>query len=604
MSAAALIAAAWVFHLYSQDYRVRWASGYHDRVAHYQFGLNMAAEFRNGHLPQLLKDFDAGSLCWPPLHGLALAAVFVVLGPSPVVAVLPSVAAWAASAVLAFALARRLSPRFGTTAGAVAALFVLSGPALRAYAVDVMLESTGLLMTLAAVHAYLLFMESPTRRTGAWLGIALSLLFLGKYNYWGLAVAGLAAGHVLAHGRESVAAVVGVVRAIPWREWGAAQFRRPLNYVIVALASATVYTRMNGGLWVEVGGHTYGMNQPRVVLNVAYALLVARLGVWWWTQGRAAAARLYGEPAATLLGWTVIPPALWLVLPHRLNYLFWYVGPNNSEKTYHSSFADGAAYYASGIAGEYHASTAAAVVAAGLAAVGLLALFRRDRRPGALAVPVVFAVAAALTVLHPNHKMRHVHTWVPLLWVLSGVGAAALARLAGFAGTHAGRPAALATAAVVAVMAAPGLVRPGTATALGFGTPAGSLLDLTDVYPPLIDGRQPTAIFSSRPSPLWTRAAFMERFGHKDNVVSDLRAFGVFDPIPLDAATKWAAMTPCRTVVYLDIPFGSPLYEPIPLPGDNANIRLAVETSPRFRLAHRVEVPDRGTVFVWERAGP
>src|SRR4029079_9655011 len=87
---------------YRENMRLRWSSAYHDRNAHYQAGLNVACELRNGHVIRALLDLDGASLAWTRFHLLCLAAVLSVAGPSPLAAVLPSLFGWCGSALLAF----------------------------------------------------------------------------------------------------------------------------------------------------------------------------------------------------------------------------------------------------------------------------------------------------------------------------------------------------------------------------------------------------------------------------------------------------------------------------------------------------------------------
>ena len=130
---------------------------------------------------------------WPPLHGVLAAAVLLAAGPDYRWAVLPSLAGWAAAVFFACLSARRAVRRGRDLAGLVAALFVLVSPAYRAYATDVMLESLGAGLSMAALYCYLTTVQG--RGASPWparcLGLVLTLLFLHKYNYWTLVVVAL-----------------------------------------------------------------------------------------------------------------------------------------------------------------------------------------------------------------------------------------------------------------------------------------------------------------------------------------------------------------------------------------------------------------------------
>lgn len=590
---------------YRENMRLRWSSAYHDRNAHYQAGLNIACELRQGHFVRALLDLDGSSLGWPVLHPFCLATVLTVAGPSPVAAVLPSLLGWCGSALLAFLIARRLGGEYGTAGGLVAAAVFLASPALRALATDVMLESLGLCLTLASLYAYLLFAERPSRGTGIALGVALSCLFLQKYNYWGITVVALVAAECLRRPREVLSDVRAGFRMVDWFAWLGGQLRRPLNYAIVALLGVSAAAILNGGLYVEVAGQRYGFKETRLIVNAAYVLILLRLAVWWWPAGRDAVARLCGEPVAALWTWAATPVLVWLALPFRLQYFIWYAGPGNNIGVLNYTPRQAFWFYFDCFVGDYHVVAILAAIAAAVALVGLLALFiRRDVPAGWVAVPAMFFICGTLTVLHPNQQLRFLHSWSPLLWVMAGVGVAALLQLvARVAGHNAGQVAAVATVIGIAaglISITPAFARPSVMFGRGYGVPAESLRDLYDAYLPLIDGDEPTALLTNLPDASW-RWAFMERFGHKNGLRHNMREIGAFDPVTVDVAMRWVGATACRQVVYVEIPRTSPLYEP-PMQGvDNSAILPVMKSQGVFKLVKRVRVKNLGTVYIWKR---
>lgn len=590
---------------YRENVRLRWSSAYHDRNAHYQAGLNIACELRNGHFLRALLDLDAASLGWPVFHPFCLAAVLTVAGPSPVAAVAPSLFGWCGSALLAFLIARRLGGQYGASGGLVAAAVFLSSPALRALATDVMLESLGLCLTLASIYAYLRFADRPTRGSGIALGVVLSCLFLQKYNYWGIAIVSLTAAELLRRPREVLAGVRTAVLMVGWSAWLGGQFRRPLNYGIVGLLGISAAAILNGGLYVEISGQRYGFKETRLIVNAAYVLALLRLAAWWWPAGRDAVARLCGEPFVALWTWAATPVLIWLALPFRLHYFIWYAGPGNNIRVLNYTPREAFWFYQDCFVGDYHAATVIAGVAALLAAIGLVALaVRRDVPAGWVAVPGMFFICGTLTVIHPNQQLRFLHSWSPLLWVMAGIGIAALLQLiARMAGHTAGRIVAVVTVIGVAAGLAsvtPALAQPSVMFGRGYGTPAESLRDLYDVYLPLLDGDEPTALFSNLPEASW-RWGFMERFGHKNGLKHNMREVGAFDPVTADVAMHWVGATACRQVVYVDIPKASPLYEP-PMQGvDNSAILAVMKNQGVFKLVKRIRVRNLGIVYIWKR---
>jgi hypothetical protein len=590
---------------YCDHFRARFASIYHDRNAHYQAGVNVACELRQGHLLTAIRDLDSGSMAWPVFHPACLAAVLTVAGPKPEAAVLPSLLGWCASTLLAFLIVRRIAGPYGLAGGLVTGALFLGSPALQALATDVMLESLGLCLTLAAILAYLVFAKNPTRRSGIVLGVVLSCLFLHKYNYWGIAVVALAATEVARRPGAILRGARDALGMVDWCAWLGAQLRRPLNYPIAILLGITAASVFNGGFVLEVFGLRWGVQNPRIYLYAAYALILLRLAVWWWPAGRVATARVAGEPAVALLTWAVIPVQVWFLLPHRLSYFLWYAGPGNAPAGLARSLPDSLGYYSEAFAREYHAAAILAAVMAAAAFVGVLAvLVRRQPATGWFVVPAMFTICGTLTVLHPNQQLRFLHTWAPLVWVMAGVGVAGmLTVVAGLANDRIARGVGVALIAgltVAQVQLTLGFARVSPALGRGYNPAAVSLRDIHDTYLPLIDGETPTAIFCNHPDASW-RWPFMERYGHKNGLSHNMREVGAFDPVTLAGAAKWVESTGCRTVVYFEIPRTSPLYEPNPTPADNSAIRAAMRAQTRFAIAHRIRLSNLGTVWVWKR---
>jgi hypothetical protein len=331
--------------------------------------------------------------------------------------------------------------------------------------------------------------------------------------------------------------------------------------------------------------------------------LLLRVAVWWWPTGRAATARLCGEPLVAFLTWAAIPVQVWLLLPFRLQKFFWFSSPANTAPELTQTPAEGFRFYLDGFVNEYHVAGMLAPVAAVLALAGVVALVFRRSGAGRIAVPLSFALSGALAVLHPNHQLRFLHTWAPILWVLAGVGvAAALAVLAKVVGENAGRGSGVCLVVALGlalIELTPRFARVSPAFGPGYNPHAASLRDLHDAYLPLLDGSEPTAVFVNLPEGSW-RWPFMERFGHKKDLKHNMREAGVFDPVTHDGAVRWLAATSTRTVVYIEIPQSSPLSEP-GYAADNSAILAALRAQSVFKVVHRVRVVDRGTVWVWRR---
>lgn len=228
MAAAAVVIAAVCYLQYREIARFRWAGMAEDRNAHYLFGLSLALDVQQLDVKNLLSDLD-GARVWPPLHGVLVAIALLTGGLDHRIAVLPSLAAWVGTVVLAFLVARRAVPRGGNLAGMVAAIFTAASPAHRVFATDVMLESLGACLSLLAVYCYLRAAQQPTERSYKHLGLALTALFLTKYNYWFLVAVGMLAAQVVQEWRPWWESLRARLRLVNWREAARRELRQPLN---------------------------------------------------------------------------------------------------------------------------------------------------------------------------------------------------------------------------------------------------------------------------------------------------------------------------------------------------------------------------------------
>ncbi|MEP6822878.1 MAG: hypothetical protein ABI946_11060, partial [Chthoniobacterales bacterium] len=86
-----------------------------------------------------------------------------------------------------------------------------------AYALDIMLESLGAALTLAALYYYSVARETQTQRTWRWFALTLTFLFFEKYNYWLLVVLAVSATEIVQLTAESRTRVVAFVRQIAWK---------------------------------------------------------------------------------------------------------------------------------------------------------------------------------------------------------------------------------------------------------------------------------------------------------------------------------------------------------------------------------------------------
>jgi len=478
--------------------RSLWTEIVHDRNSHYAFAQDLALALREADLVGFFASLDKAKT-WPPLHPLIDGTLLALIGPDYRLAVLPSLFAWAATALLAFLIARRIAPCHGDAAGAIAAAFVLSSPAHRLYAVDVMLESLGAALTLAVLYAYVAARQAPTARRWRLLALALSLLFLEKYNYWMIAVLALAAAELSQHPARWLERIRAAARRIGAADWPR-QWREPLNYppAIAALLVAVLYAL--GPTAVTIAGRTISLYPPQNLTTIAYALLLLRLAV---AERRGELGR---RPPRDNAAWQLwcrhgLPIALYLLLPRRLSMMTRYLTSAHTDQP--RNIAMSAETYGGAVVTDYHAAAWSAGLAGLLLIVALLGI-RRWRRGGRV-VPALIVVGAALVVLHPNVDSRFVITWIAAAWIAGGIGLTVVADWALASWSERDRSNAIAAGAgllVVLLLASLAWPPPYERRADG-----GSSLDIAALYLPALAGLKRVAAFANDPIQdltLWT----------------------------------------------------------------------------------------------------
>ena len=402
--------------------RSLWIEVINDRNSHYAFAQDLALALREGDLGGFVATLDKAKT-WPPLHGLIDGALLALSGPDYRLAVLPSLFACAATALLAFLMARRVAPCHGDIAGAVAAAFVLSSPAHRLYAVDVMLESLGAALTLAVLYAYVAARQAPTARRWRLLAIALSLLFIEKYNYWVIAVLALAAAELAERPAWWLERIGEAARRMVTADWRR-QWREPLNYPPAIATLLVVLLYALGPTAVTIAGRSISLYPPQNLTTLAYALLLLRLAV---AERRGEFGRRPPRDSAAwqLWCWHGLPVALYLLLPRRLSTLVHYVTAANGGEAPVDDIGLTARIYGAAAMTDYHLAPWSAALAGLLLIAGVITV--RRWRPGGQAVLSIVLVAMVLVLLHPNVKGRFLHSWIAAAWICGAVGLVTLA---------------------------------------------------------------------------------------------------------------------------------------------------------------------------------
>lgn len=577
-----------------------WTSGIHDRNAHYSFALSLALDVTHGDLKELRHDLNSARV-WGPLHGILLSAVLLV-GPLDYhLAILPSLLGWVAAAVLAFVLARRMLPQGGNVAGAVAAGLFLVSPAHQAFATDVMLESLGACLTLLALYLYVRQTQEPSRWCARCFALAVTALFFHKYNYWLLVLFAVIANEIITRGATLWPQFRDWFRRQPWSEYQRAELRNPLNYLILILLGLALWIAVSGGTVLNVGGREISVRTPHNMIHVAYVLGFVRL-LLWWKRSLKEQVQSFPLRERQFVYWHLWPVAIWFLLPKRLGYFLWYLSPAQQGERAPGSLTEGVAEYWNSIIADYHLGLWSVLLVIGLMA--MVFLTARRLRTGATVLLCFVLISIALTINHPNRKSRFLHSWLPVTWVLAGVGVAQLARLRLL--TKKGdalRPWLAGVAALGVIVAhAPGFTKPGRAPEGGVRQDRASLLEVAEAYLPELEGSKRVAILCNVPLKFFSEWTYLQRYGGTRNVVTELNGY---DPQRTawteEQLTQWFGSLKQDRIVLFDVPPKSYFYVDV-TPTDYVPLREQLKKQKAFVLQKRIDFQKYGcAVEVWKR---
>jgi hypothetical protein len=600
---AALVSTALAYTSFLGVHRHLWDGGGHDRNAHYLTALKLGLGLRHTDVYAFCEEIIHCNV-WPPLHGLLVGLVVAVAGPDYRLAVLPNLLALAAAAVLAFLTARRAAPRGGNLAGLVAAMLILCSPTYRGYATDLMLENLGACLSLASLYAYLRAVQDDSPGAGRWLAVALTALFLVKYNYWLLVVLALAAADLTTNSGDRWRSLVAQAGPIAWRAWLGRQLRHPATYLLAAVLALVALVNANGDQPLHLQGRDLKLYPPHNIFHIAYVVIFLRLAAWWRSGGCDWTARLETW-ARPLAAWHAWPVAIYMLLPRRPSLFLWYLSPHNAPAFQKVSFTQGVAFYSQVLVTHYHIALWSALAVLTLFAVALVTV--RSLRPGGRAVLFLAVIGAVLTMNHPNRQGRYAHTWLAAGWVGAALGLAALlprrrtSRLAWPRATLAGAVGVALLAAHVPALADVGPRAPES----GPQPQRPSMLDLTDCCEPDLEASARAVVLTTLEMKwpvLWTTLV-------RDGSLAKLedRWYG-FAGAGLDnrhGFQRWLESTRVDTIVLFDRARDRP---PSFVEGVLGECHSAEEihdllmAQTTFPLVKRQDFRDHGcTVYVWRR---
>jgi len=569
------LALAWSFvGQFFAEPRGLWNGMLHDRNGHAVTAIRMALAVENldvaGFVSEVLR-----CRVWPPLHGLIAAGAWMMGGHDWRMLVMPGVLGWVLMVSGAGWLAGRCAGdgKLAWVAALIASGLAALSPAHRVFATDVMLESLGAGLSVMAIVLFGLVQEK--RGDGKWeklFAVTLTLLFFEKYNYWMIVVLALAAAWSFQQGRV----IAPWLRGVDWIGLLRREARHPLNWLGGVCLVLVVVITMRGPTVIDVFGKHVSLYPPNNLLTAAYAFFFFRFVAW----KAASRWRPQGGIAAALLWFHVLPVALSFLIPQRLGAFLGFLSPTNFGDAAVRPFPENVMFYAEHFVRDYHANAWFAGAALVFAALGCWRLrgsvvFR--------AVVFCFVLGAVLAFLHPNQKSRFMHTWLPMLWVASGAGAAVLLQMLS---ARAGLLAGVCLLGVMLVAGGTDWYARGRSPESGNRGEGVSLLDLSDDWLAQLPGKPRVTFWSSQQCEGWLEWTFKQRFLNAGEMVW-LRKYqsktGAASMAEIESAlTK----TGCDWLVTVQVPTHAAAYIKV---GDRPEVRESMERWVENPAAWRVE---------------
>ncbi len=597
--AAIVVACGCVYASFLQTPSLLFSSFGHDRNAHFLSALKLATDIRSLSLIQFLIDLEK-IRTWPPLHALYVGGVSSFVGTDYRYSVIANIIAWGAGAFFAYGLSAAIARDCKRFAGAVTVVFYLLSPAHRAYACDFMLETLGSTLTLAALYYFIQFKDKLTNSLQP-LAVSLSCLFFAKYNYWMLVVMAIVLVEVVS--RRSM--IWDNIVRFPWlatSNWLRAQPRVWANYPLLILIGYLVFkVGLERFHWIAPSA---AQSKHENLVHFVYIALLVRVASQWKVESYLIYLGLPG-PLRTLCQWHVLPILIWFVFPKRLGYFLWYLGPSNGPNAADRSLYASAMYYWSEAAEAYHSLPLLFYVAIGLAAIALVSQFLKPN-----AAAVVFAllfIAMALTLNHPNQKSRFLHSWLPTLWILAGLGASEIVRLVGLAFSTSMRERLSSFVTASSLM----LVLPWTIWQLDHGhSPeswnrnAVSCMPVARAYLGWIPTDQKIAILGTLPVEYFAEWTYIGEFPDRARpyTAADMRWFSNAYSLNRERFDGWILEYRPQSIVLIDVLEESSLAFP-----DFEHFRQyrdLIAEHPEYALSQKETLPREGCeVSLWTRSG-
>ncbi|HWN40702.1 MAG TPA: hypothetical protein VNW71_00690 [Thermoanaerobaculia bacterium] len=360
-------------------------------------GVELLQALSEGRVLRFLQRLNAQDK-WPFGYSLLLLPFLAAGGATFASATLLSVVLFAATPPLLVWAGHEADQKSGLWGGLVAAGLFLASPLHRVLAIVVMRELAGVVFTLLALGLYLRARRIDTLWAWRLAGLASLALFLIKVNYaliWGLCVA---VDQFLALPRERRLEVMRKVRRLLW-PWPGATRGQAVLAVVLDLLLICAVVGVNPGIGVYA------------LILVFTGIAVAR-----WQRFRSWWQSLPPAPRA-LLETFVLPIWIWCLSPHPIHPKSIYAFLRNRATGPPLYSLESIGYYLRSMTTHYAPEAILGLVVIGLALVGTW----RSR-----VVALLAGLGWLLATIHPYKEPRFFATTAPFLFLLAGIGLAAI----------------------------------------------------------------------------------------------------------------------------------------------------------------------------------
>lgn len=360
-------------------------------------GVELLQPLSEGRIFRFLQRLNAQDK-WPFGYSLLLLPFLAWGGSTFASATLLNVVLFAAIPLLLVWTGHEADRKSGLWGGLAAAGLFLASPLHRVLAIVVMRELAGVAFTLLALALYLRAKRIGTLWSWRLAGLASLGLFLIKVNYaliWGLCVA---VDQFLDLPRERRLEAVRWVRRLLWPWPGATRGQAALAVVLDLLLICAV-VGLNPGVGVYV------------LLLVFTGIAIAR-----WQRFRSWWHSLPPAPRA-LLETFVLPIWIWCLSPHPIHPKSVYAFLRNRATGPPLYSLESIGYYARSMVTHYAPEMILGLLVIGFALLGV----KRSR-----VVALLAGLGWLLATIHPYKEPRFFATTVPFLFLLAGLGLAAL----------------------------------------------------------------------------------------------------------------------------------------------------------------------------------